>query len=75
MNDSKNNSNIIIDNGTGYCKVGLSDSEPDSYSSPYIFPNYILKPKFKKFFGYNIKDFYIGSYIENLNETKKKYII
>ena len=72
MNDSKNNSNIIIDNGTGYCKVGLSDSEPDSYSSPYIFPNYILKPKFKKFFGYNIKDFYIGSFIENLNETKKK---
>lgn len=66
MNDSKNYPNIIIDNGTSYCKVGLSN---DDYCKD--FKNCITRPKFKQFFNFKIKDFYIGTEGIN-NDTKKK---
>ena len=65
--------NIIIDNGTGFCKVGLScDSEPRS-----IFPSCVGYPKYESgMITSNKKEFYVGNdAIYNKGVLQLKYPI
>ena len=61
---------IIIDNGSGYCKAGLSEEE----GPRAVFPSYIGYPKYPRCFGsMDKRDFFIGADAEASRGVLKLY--